>query len=101
MQREEPYPVQFTVEYPDRSLDRLTTGLRIFAAVPILIVLGAVSGETWQWSTDGNTQTATAAAGGVLFFWPLLMILFRQKYEARLEAWLKEIKQRAIIEVRM
>lgn len=28
-------------------------------------------------------------------------ILFRQKYEARLEAWLKEVKQRAIIEVRM
>ena len=28
-------------------------------------------------------------------------ILYRQKYEARLEAWLKEIKQRAIIEVRM
>jgi peptidyl-prolyl cis-trans isomerase SurA len=28
-------------------------------------------------------------------------ILFRQKYEARLEAWLKEIKQRAIIEVRL
>lgn len=28
-------------------------------------------------------------------------ILFRQKYEARLEEWLREIKQRAIIEVRM
>jgi len=28
-------------------------------------------------------------------------ILFRQKYDARLEVWLKEIKQRAIIEVRM
>ncbi|MGH7313188.1 MAG: peptidylprolyl isomerase [Candidatus Rokuibacteriota bacterium] len=28
-------------------------------------------------------------------------ILFRQKYESRLEAWLKEIKQRAIVEVRM
>ena len=28
-------------------------------------------------------------------------ILFREKYEARLDAWLKEIKQRAIIEVRM
>jgi peptidyl-prolyl cis-trans isomerase SurA len=28
-------------------------------------------------------------------------ILYRQKYEARMEAWLKEIKQRAIIEVRM
>lgn len=28
-------------------------------------------------------------------------ILFREKYETRLDAWLKEIKQRAIIEVRM
>lgn len=28
-------------------------------------------------------------------------ILFRQKYEARLEEWLKEMKQRAIVEVRM
>jgi peptidyl-prolyl cis-trans isomerase SurA len=28
-------------------------------------------------------------------------ILFRQKYETRQETWLKEIKQRAIIEVRM
>ncbi|HET9488670.1 MAG TPA: peptidylprolyl isomerase [Methylomirabilota bacterium] len=28
-------------------------------------------------------------------------ILFRQKYEARLEEWLKEVKQRAIVEVRM
>jgi peptidyl-prolyl cis-trans isomerase SurA len=28
-------------------------------------------------------------------------ILFRQKYEVRLDAWLKEIKQRAIIDVRL
>jgi peptidyl-prolyl cis-trans isomerase SurA len=28
-------------------------------------------------------------------------ILFRQKYETRLEAWLREIRERAIIEVRM
>ncbi len=28
-------------------------------------------------------------------------ILFRQKYEARLEAWLREIRERAVIEVRM
>jgi hypothetical protein len=28
-------------------------------------------------------------------------ILFRQKYESRHEMWLKEIKQRAIVEVRM
>lgn len=28
-------------------------------------------------------------------------ILFREKYEARLDAWLREIKQRAVIEVRL
>lgn len=28
-------------------------------------------------------------------------ILFREKYEARLDAWLKEIKQRAVIEIRL
>ena len=28
-------------------------------------------------------------------------ILFREKYEVRLDAWLKELKQRAIIEVRL
>src|SRR5205809_614898 len=28
-------------------------------------------------------------------------ILFREKYDARLEAWLKEIRQRAVIEVRL
>jgi parvulin-like peptidyl-prolyl isomerase len=28
-------------------------------------------------------------------------ILFREKYEARLDAWMKELKQRAVIEVRM
>ena len=28
-------------------------------------------------------------------------ILFRQQYDTRLDAWLKEIKQRAIIEVRL
>ena len=41
------YPVQVEVEYPDRPLNRLTTGLRIFTIIPIAIVLATVSGETW------------------------------------------------------
>ena len=80
MQQQEEYPVRFTVDYPDRPLDRLTTGFRIFVAIPILIVLGTVSGGgSWESSYD-NTRTTTLAAGGLLFFGPLLMILFRQKY---------------------
>jgi hypothetical protein len=88
-----PYPVQFSVDYPDRPLNRLTTGFRIFVAIPILIVLGTVSGGTWQWSTNGNTQTATAAAGGLLFFGPLLMILVRQKYPRWWFDWNLELQR--------
>ena len=29
------YPVQFSVDYPDRPLNRATTALRIFVAIPI------------------------------------------------------------------
>ncbi len=72
-------PVRFSVDYPERDLNRLTTFLRLFAAIPILIVLGSVGGGTWQWSSEQGTA-ATAAAGGLLFLGPLLMILFRQKY---------------------
>ncbi len=79
------YPVRFSVDYPDRDLDRLSTFFRLIWAIPILIVLGMVSGGTWQsttTSTDSTTVTVTVvvAAGGLLFMAPLLMILFRRKY---------------------
>jgi hypothetical protein len=54
------YPVQFSVDYPDRSLNRLTTAFRIFVAIPILIVLGSVSGGTWQWSSARGTTVVAA-----------------------------------------
>jgi hypothetical protein len=73
------HPVRFSVEYPDRDLNRVTTFFRVFTAIPIAIVLSSVSGETWQWSSDQATVVA-AGAGGLLFFGPLLMILFREKY---------------------
>lgn len=78
------YPVQFSVEYPDRPLDRVTTFFRLFVAIPIIIVLSAISGGSWQWTAhQSTTTTATStavAAGGLLFIAPLLMIVFRQKY---------------------
>src|SRR5512132_424150 len=79
----ETYPVQVDVEYPDRPLNRLTTGLRVFTIIPIAIVLAAVSGETWSWYDDSSahaTRTVAVGAGGMLFLGPLLMILFREKY---------------------
>src|SRR5207302_6420421 len=73
-------PVNLSVEYPDRPLDRLTTAFRIFVAIPIMIVLGAVSGTTWSFYSSSGTVHVVAGAGGLLVLGPLLMILFRQKY---------------------
>ena len=42
------YPVQFSVDYPDRPPDRMTSFFRIFLVIPIAIVLGAVEGGSWQ-----------------------------------------------------
>ena len=84
------YPVQLSVEYPDRDLDRVTTFFRIFVAIPILIVLGSVNGGTWQWTYE-NGSTVAAGAGGLLFFGPLLMILFRQKYPRWWFDWNREL----------
>jgi hypothetical protein len=74
------YPVQFSVDYPDRPLNRLTTFLRLIVAIPILVLISSVGGGTYQSSRNGGSSVAFAAAGGLLFFGPLLMILFRQKY---------------------
>jgi hypothetical protein len=73
------YPLRLAVECPDRQLDRVTTFFRLFLAIPIMIVLASVSGGTWQWTSEKGTVVA-AGAGGLLFFGPFLMILFRQKY---------------------
>ena len=52
------YPVGFSVSYPDRDLNRVSTGFRIFNAIPIAIVLEAVSGVTWPrpWGSDTGAR---------------------------------------------
>ena len=68
------YPVQFSVDYPEKPLDRLSTFFRLIAIIPIGIIIALVSGQ-WQ-----DPDTAFLIAGGALVFPPLLLILFRQKY---------------------
>ena len=36
------YPVRFSVDYPGRSLNRLTTAFRIFTVIPIAIGFPAI-----------------------------------------------------------
>jgi Domain of unknown function (DUF4389) len=87
------YPVQFSIDYPDRPLNRLTTAFRIFVAIPILIVLGSVSGSTWLRVSSNTTTLAVSGAGGLLFFGPLLMILFRRKYPRWWFDWNLELQR--------
>jgi hypothetical protein len=90
------YPVRFSVDYPDRPLDRLTTAFRIFTVIPIAIVLGTVSGGNgwdWDWNNSSSTRTAAVGAGGLLFFGPLLLILFRQKYPRWWFDWNLELQR--------
>jgi hypothetical protein len=59
------YPVSLAIDYPDRPLNKLTTGLRIFTIIPIFLVLGLL--------LNGS---------GMVFLPLVLMILFQQKYPA-------------------
>ena len=85
------YPVQYSIEYPDRQLNRLTTAFRIIVAIPILIVAGAVGGHQGSYQGGHQEWTFAAGAGGILVFGPLLMILFRQKYPRWWFDWNREL----------
>ena len=76
------YPVRFAVEYPDRDLNRLSSFFRIFAVIPIAIVLGSIGGyQSSGYHGDAQTSATIVIGGtGLLFIPPLLMILFREKY---------------------
>jgi hypothetical protein len=88
---QQPYPVRFSVAYPDHPLEKLSTALRIFWAIPILIVFGAVAGGVWTSSSDDGG--GTAAAGGLLVLGPALMIVFRQKYPRWWFDWNLELQR--------
>ena len=47
-------PLTYSVDYPDRPLNRLTTAFRIFTVIPIAIVLAAIMGYQAQY--DGRRR---------------------------------------------
>jgi hypothetical protein len=87
---DENYPLRYSIDYPDRPLNRLTTFFRIFTIIPIAIILETISGGSYNYSLNSSTTTA-AAAGGFLVAAPLLMILFRKKYPRWWFDWNREL----------
>jgi Domain of unknown function (DUF4389) len=73
------YPLTFSVDCPDRSLDRLSTAFRIFTIIPIAILAATLEGG---FGSGFGTQGARYADGGIgiVFIPVLLMLLFRKKY---------------------
>jgi hypothetical protein len=87
------YPLSFSVEYPERDLNRLTSAFRIFTIIPIVIVLTSIAGFTSGYDDAGADASSTVVVGGVglLFLPPLLMLLFRQKYPRWWFDWNREL----------
>ncbi len=63
-----------SVDYPDRDLDRLSSALRVLWAIPILLVICALS-------------NGSGPAAGVVFLPPLLMIVGRGRYPGWWFTW--------------
>ena len=76
----QPYPVQFDVDYPEGGRNRLSALVRILLAIPIGIVLMFVSGYIDIGDAKLSAIINPFTAGGVLWIAVLLMILFREKY---------------------
>ena len=72
------YPVQFSVDYPDQPLSRLTTLFRLIMVIPILIVAGLIPGFVNSGQFDNPDTVAIYAP---IIWLPLVLILvFRRKY---------------------
>jgi hypothetical protein len=78
----EPYPVRFSVDYPDRPLSRLTTAFRFITVIPVVLLLGLLSNANANWdsSPNGGRWFYVGAAGGAVFLPVVAMLLFRKKY---------------------
>jgi hypothetical protein len=73
-----PYPVSLTVDYPEQPRNRVSVFFRIFAAIPIAVVLFLLIGSGWH--SEGMRRGVAYATAGFAVAPTLLMILFRRKY---------------------
>ena len=73
------YPVNLSIDYPERELNRLATFFRLFAVIPIAIVLGLLTNGEVSRQQDGQA-TVQYTGFGIVFLPTVLMLVFRQKY---------------------
>jgi hypothetical protein len=75
------YPVRFSVDYPDRPLNRLTTAFRIFTIIPIVLIVLLLEHTDFRAGDQvGNHWFQFSSGGGLVVLPVVLMLLFRRKY---------------------
>src|SRR6201994_2831798 len=74
------YPLTFAVDYPDRSLNRLSTAFRIVMIIPIAILAAFLEGGSFATNSGGSGARNAAGGIGILVIPVVLMLLFRKKY---------------------
>ena len=74
------YPLTYSVDYPDRSLDRVSTAFRIITIIPIAILAATVEGGSYGGNVGGSGARYAGGGIGILVIPVLLMLLFRKKY---------------------
>ena len=72
------YPARLDIDYPDRPLNRVSTFFRIFAVIPIAIIVSLVGSSSFVVVTHGTVYSFST--GGLIVAPTVLMLLFRQKY---------------------
>ena len=71
--------MQFDVDFPERPLNRLSTAFRLLVAIPIIVVLTMLTGESFE-NGDHSTSNSLVIGGAAVFVPLVLMLVFRQKY---------------------
>src|SRR3954452_18078814 len=74
------YPLTFSVEYPARDLDRLSSAFRILWIIPIAILAATIEGGGFGSEAGGTTVRYVGGTVGILVIPVLLILLFRHKY---------------------
>jgi len=76
------YPARLTIDYAEQH-DRARTFLRMFMAIPIVIVLAVLTAGATETVYDRSGEVVRHSTGGItagLFVATLLMIVVRQRY---------------------
>ena len=74
------YPLTFSVDYPTRSLNRLSTAFRIFTTIPIAILAATLEGGSFGANAGASGVRYAGGGIGILVIPLVLMLLFRKKY---------------------